>query len=124
MRALLAGLVLVAGVASAEVVVLDVEFGDSVTGRDRDSYSMTIRNDGDYAIGALGYQHAFTTPGRQHPWADERGFIFLPGGLEPGETRTIKAIGAPREMILAEGYEVEIEIYDKEPRGAGGEPLP
>lgn len=122
MKGLIAGALatLMAAGAWAEVKVTNTEFhGDAFNS----TYTMTVENESDHAVGRLEYRSVFKTPGRSTPWADESGGLDIPGGIEPGETRNLEYIMAPLGVEQAGQQEVVIEIYDLVGVGLDGNPI-
>lgn len=100
---------LMVGNAWAEIKVIDTEFHYDAF---NSTYNMIVENSSDIPIARLEYRSVFITPGRSVPWADESGGLDIPGGIEPGETRTLEYIMAPLDAERAGDQEVVVEIYD------------
>ncbi|SEM67287.1 hypothetical protein [Halomonas caseinilytica] len=105
--AALPAMLVMTGLASADVDVGDVTYdpGSGVIG----IYSFELHNNYDVAVSKVDLYMVATTPGREVPWADSRYSYEIPGGLEPGEARQLRAV-TPPDLVHAEGQEVVINV--------------
>ncbi|MDL4860812.1 hypothetical protein NPJ88_000545 [Halomonas elongata] len=115
MKRLVAVLAMVSMPAMADIEVSNEKYHPDENGLSG-IFSYDVTNNYDVAVSALDLRVVASTPGREVPWADNRGSIDIPGGVEPGETRTLKN-RAPREAdrAVSEGFDV---VFDVEPMAA------
>lgn len=51
----------------------------------------TVTNDLSTPLARISFEYSLKSPERAVPWTDGKGFFFIDGGLEPRETRKLKA---------------------------------
>ncbi len=104
---IIAAAILFAPLAQAEVEAVSTEFvpADIAT-----HFNMTVKNDTATPVARVEYDAEFVTEGRAVPWGEITYAVDVPGGIEPGETRTLKVLRAPENLRYVEGYDVGVTI--------------
>lgn len=57
-----------------------------------------VHNGLDVPIASVKFSYSLKTPSRSVPWQEGEGYFFVDGGLEPGETRDLKATSGEVSM--------------------------
>ncbi|MGP5325912.1 hypothetical protein [Vreelandella titanicae] len=96
----------ISGFSNADVSVIDTHVS-----KEAPVFEIVIENAGASAVARGHIATRFITPGREVPWVDswEQSYS-VPGGIEPGEKRTIQ-LAAPPEINEIKEYDVTAEVF-------------
>lgn len=80
---------------------------------DRRTLTFDVRNDLEWPLSGIRIDHRVQSADRSVPWVNESAAVPVPGGIEPGETRTVTIGFTPiPPQFSINNLAVEIDLLD------------